>query len=60
MIVCFFNSIPNSEYSNLSIVSAFSKSSFSCKTSSPDRKLYLTTFTDDKGEILATSLSKLY
>ena len=60
MSLCAFNSLPNGEYSNLSIVAAFSSKSFSGKTSLPVRNSYLLTFSDDKAEILAVYLSILY
>ena len=52
--------MPNGDYLNLLIVVAFSNSPFSGKTSSSVKNLYLTTFLDDKAEILAVCLSKLY
>ena len=58
--VCFFNSLLNGKYSNLLIVAAFSNKSFSSKTPSPVKNSYLLTFPDDKAEILAVCLSKLY
>ena len=60
MPVCFFNSPPNGEYSNLLILPAFSNSPFPGKTSSPIKNSYLLTFPDDKAEILAVCLSKLH
>ena len=57
---CFFNSLPNGKYSNLFIVAAFSNKSCSGKTSFPVKNSYLLTFPDDKAEILAVCLSKLY
>ena len=60
MSVCFFNSLPNSKYSNLLIVAAFSNNSFSSKTSFPVKNLYLPVFPDDKAEILAVYLYKLF
>ena len=60
MLVCFFNSLPNGEYSNLLIVAAFCKSYFPAKTSSPVKNSYFPTFPDDKAEILAAYLPKLY
>ena len=56
MSVCDFNSLPNVEYSNLFNAAAFSNKSFSDKTSLPVKNL----FPNDKGEILAVCLSKLY
>ena len=60
MSVYAFNSLPKGEYSNLFIVAAFYSNSFSEKTSLPVKNLYLLTFPDDKAEILAFCLSKLY
>ena len=53
MSVCAFNSLPNSEYSNLFVVAALSSMSFTGKTSLPVKNSYLLTFPDDKAEILA-------
>ena len=58
--VCSFKSLPNGEYSNILIAAAFSSKSFSGKTSLPVKNLYSLTFSDDKVEILAVCLSKLY
>ena len=44
MSVCAFNSLPNEEYLNLLIVSAFSNSSFTLKISSPVRNSNLGAF----------------
>ena len=60
MSVCFFNSLPNSDYSNLLIETAFSNKSFSGKTYFPVRNSYLPIFPNDKAAILAVCLSKLY
>ena len=60
MSVCFFNLLPNDEYSSLLIVAAFSNKSFSGKTSSPVKNSYLPTLPDDNAEILAVYLFKLY
>ena len=60
MSICYFNSEPNSEYSNLLIAAALSSKSFSDKASLPVKNLYLPTFLDDKSEVLAVCLSKLY
>ena len=60
MSVYFFNTLPNGEYSNLVIVTALANKSFAGKTFSPVNNLYLSTFSDDKAEILAACLSKLY
>ena len=59
-LVCFFNSLPNAEHSNTLIVAAFSKSFFSGKISSTVKNSYLLIFPDDKANILAVFLSKLY
>ena len=59
-LVCFFNSQLNSEYSNHMIVAAFSKRPFSNKIFLPIKNSYFPTFSDDKAEILAVCLSKLY
>ena len=48
MSVCFFNSLPNVEYSNLLVVAASSDNYFSCKTPSLAKKLYLPMFNDDE------------
>ena len=40
MSVCFFNSLPNVEYSNLLVVAASSDNYFFCKTPSLAKKLY--------------------
>ena len=60
MSVCFFNSLPNGEYSNLFIEAVFSNSPFSGKTSSLVKNSCLPTFPDDKAEIFAVCLSQLY
>ena len=60
MPVCAFNSLPNKEYSNLSIVAAFSNKPFSGKIYLPVRYSYLLAFPVNKAEILAVCLSKLY
>ena len=60
MSVCFFNSQPNDESLNLLIVAVFSTSPLSGKTYLLVKKSYLPTFPDDKLEILAVCLSKLY
>ena len=60
MSVCAYNSLPKGEYSNIFIVAAFSSKSFSDKTSLLLKNLNLLTFPDDKAEILAVCLSKLY
>ena len=58
MLVRFVNSLPNGEFSNLLIVAAFSDKSFSVKTSSLVKNLYLIIFPDDRTESLAVCLSK--
>ena len=59
MSVCYFNSLPNGEYSDLLITAAFfSNECFSGKTSFRVKNSYLLTFPDDKGEIFAFCLSK--
>ena len=60
MSVCAFNSLPKGKYSNLIIVAAFSNKSFSGKTYFSVKYSYLLTFPDNKTEILAVCLSKLY
>ena len=60
MSVCAFSSLPNGEYSNLFILTAFSNKSFSGKTSLSVKNSYLLTFPYDKAEILAVCLSKSY
>ena len=58
MSVCFFNSLPNSEYSNLLIVAAVSNKYFSGKAYSPVKNSYLPSFPNCKADILTVSLSK--
>ena len=58
MLVRFVNSLPTGEFSNLLIVAAFSDKSFSVKTSSLVKNLYLIIFPDDRTESLAVCLSK--
>ena len=60
MLVSFFNSLPNEEYSIYFIVAAFSNSPFSGKPSLSFKNLCLLTFTDDNADILAVCLSKSY
>ena len=60
MSVCFLNSLPNGEFSNLLIVAAFSVNTFPGKTSLPVQNSYIPTFHDDKADILAVCLSNLY
>ena len=54
MSVCFFNSLPNGEYSNLLIAAPFSG-----KTSLPAENSYLLRLPDDKSEITAVFQSKI-
>ena len=54
MPVCAFNLLASGEYSNLFIIAVFSSKSLAVTNS------YLLTFPDDKAEILAVCLSKLY
>ena len=60
MSVCPFNSLPKGEYSNLYITAAFSSKCFLGKASLAVKTSSLLTFPDDKAEILAICLSKLY
>ena len=60
MLVCFFNSLSNGEYSHLLIVAASSNKSFFGKTPSHAKNSYLPTFPGDTAEVLAVCLSKLY
>ena len=53
MSVCFFNSLPNCEYSNHLIVAAISNSPLLDKSSSSAKNPYLLTFPDDKVKMLA-------
>ena len=53
MSVCVFNYLPNDKCSNLFIVAAFYRKSFSGKTYLSVRYSYFLTFPDDKAEILA-------
>ena len=55
-----FNSLPEGEYSHLFIIADFPSKSFSGKTCFPVKNSYLLTLPDDKAEILAVYLSKLY
>ena len=59
-LVCFFNSVPNGEYSNLFIAAAFFNKYFSGKESFPVKNSYLLTFLDNKAEILAFCMSKSF
>ena len=58
MSICFFNSLPNSEYSNLLIVAAVSNKYSSGKTISPIKNSYLASFPNCIAYILTVSLSK--
>ena len=60
MSACYFDSLPNGEYSNLLIVPAFSSKCFSGKTSLPVKNSCLLIFPDEKAGILAVYLSKSY
>ena len=60
MSVCPFNSLPKGEYSSLYITAAFSSKRFLGKASLAVKTSSLLTFPDDKAEILAICLSKLY
>ena len=60
MSVRAFYSLPKGEYLNSFIVAAFSGKSFSGKTSLLVKNSYLLIFIDDKAEILAVCLFKLY
>ena len=55
MSIFAFNSLRNSEYSNLFFIAAFSD-----KISLPVKNSYLLIFPDDKAEILAAFLSNSY
>ena len=56
MSVCIFNFLPNGEYSNLFIIAAFPKKTFSGEASLLGKNSYLLTYPDDKAEILAVCL----
>ena len=60
MSACAFDSFPNGNFSSLFILAGFSKKYFSGKTSLPVKNSYFLTYLDDKAEILAIYLSKLY
>ena len=60
MAACFFNSLPNSEYSNLFIVATSSNNFFSGETSFPGKNSCLPKFADDKTKTLTVCLSKSY
>ena len=51
MPFCAFSSLSKGEYSNLFILAAFYRKSFSCKTSLSVKNLYLLTLANDKAEI---------
>ena len=59
MSLCFFNSLPNSQYSNLLIVAAVFIKYFSGKIYSPVKNSYLASFPNCIADILTVSLSKL-
>ena len=54
MLFCFFNSLPNGEYSSL-LIAVFSGSLHGKLSSS-----YVPIFPDDKAEVLDIFMSKLY
>ena len=56
----YFYSLPNGEYSNPFIATAFSSKSFSGKRYLPVKNLYWLIFPDGKAVVLAVYLSKLY
>ena len=58
MLFCFFNSLPNGEYSSL-LIAVFS-GSLHGKLSSSVKNLYVPIFPDDKAEVLDIFMSKLY
>ena len=60
MLVCTSKVFPNGEYSKLFNAASFSNNSFLDKISFQVKNSYLLTFPDDKAEILAACLSKLY
>ena len=60
MPIELFNLLPNEKNSNILIVAAFSNKSFYDKISFLVKNSYLATFPEDKVEILAVCLSKLY
>ena len=60
MPVCFFNSLPNGEYSNHLIVAEFSNSPFSVKHLQLLKTHIYKIFPDDKTDPLAFCLSKSY
>ena len=59
-LVCCSKALLNGEYQNLFNAAAFSNKSFSDKTSLPVKNSYLLPFPNEKAEILAVFLSKLY
>ena len=60
MSVGALNYLSKSQYSNPFIVAAFSKNTFSSKTSLPVKNAYLSICSDEKPEILLVSLTKSY
>ena len=60
MSVCAFNPLPKEKYSNLFIIAAFSRISFSGKMSLSLRNSYLPTVSENKTKILAVCLSKSF
>ena len=59
-LICFSKALPDDEYSNLFSETAFSSKSSPGKTSLPVKNSYFLKFSDDKAEILAVCLSKMY
>ena len=60
MSVGALNYLSKSQYSSPFIVAAFSKNTFSSKTSLPVKNSYLSICSDGKPEILLVSLTKSY
>ena len=60
MSLCFSNSLPNGDYSNLLIVAAFSSKSFSGKISLTVKNSHLLAIIDETAKILAVCLPKPY
>ena len=60
MSFCVFNPFPNRQYSNHLIFAAFSNFTFSVKTSTFVKILRVPTIPENKAEILAIYLSKLF
>ena len=58
MSVCFYNSLPNSEYPNLLIVAAVSKKYFCSKIYLPVKNSYLASFPNCIADILTVYLFK--